>query len=533
MAESSGLSPAKVLLLAVEFAVKSDVESFRNIASLYPKTLRADIILRIFLTYLPESLDPSKYVPFLEEIASGQILKTSEKELDTSILKNVSNVEASKKAKRLHLLPLAWPDAPKDVPADHLTLFLIHRTYRIDQEAGILTQLPSLIVPFLDHSSYLRIWMISTLLPLLRLSYEYHPHTSVLQTIATFEALDNHEAIAVLLSRTGVSMDNDKGYNDIGRDLKGLVGPWMYGDNRWKRRKTRRTSILEAQTIAPLDDAVVVDSKCGGWEEVFKWLTTKARTSWEVAVAAIEQWDGPGDVDLGGYEVSTIWLEEEEQQQLERRYARAALAAAYLIPEGSTEALMGVHRILSRIVALMDHDRLSTLPAAASLLPAIPAVFESGIISIDNATFLRNSFLEEGNTLTTPNHASTSLLQALVISAFLLTRTGYHCTIREAGELVLLQDEDDQELALRKYLQNISSGPKADDKYWIRMRNELLWLRSWGAEELLPDGSDPVNQHGSGIFGTIKKEVLEAEILKLLLANTRKYTSVASNPFVH
>jgi hypothetical protein len=68
-------------------------------------------------------------------------------------------------------------------------------------------------------------------------------------------------------------------------------------------------------------------------------------------------------------------------------------------------------------------------------------------------------------------------------------------------------------------MSRIGDGPKSDDRYWMKTRSEILWLRSWGAEELL-ERSESVN--GKGVLGQLPKESIEAELLKALLANTRE-----------
>jgi hypothetical protein len=127
----------------------------------------------------------------------------------------------------------------------------------------------------------------------------------------------------------------------------------------------------------------------------------------------------------------------------------------------------------------------------------------------------------ERNILTTPNSTSISLLHGILISAYLLTRAGVQCTIRRAGELVLLQDEREQTFEFERLIHKLGNGPKGDDKYWTRVRNELLWLRDWGEDEL--SGGTEGSQ-GRGVFGKVRKDFLETEMLKALLANTRKFT---------
>lgn len=459
----------------------------------------------MLLTCLPETLRSTEYVELIQRIESGDLYSEPDLSIqfDFSSVEDITDAEAAKKTRRLHLLPLAWDCPPEDALQDPLSLFLIHRAHRVDQEAGLLTQLPDLIVPFLQHAPCIRTWMISALLPLLRRNYEYYPHEPVTQTLESFERLDSRTAVALLLSQTGV---REEDLSHVGRDLRGLIGPWLYNDARWdgSGREQSPTESSRAGHVA-----------CPAWEHVLEWLTTQASVSWKVAVKAFDQWDGPNDVDLGQY--GSEWLGDEEQEVLERGFARAALASAYLIPEASVDALSGVNSIISKIMSLLDQDPCPTLQVASSLLPPFTEPESDKLISARSASLMRNHLLEESNYLTTPNQTSTRLLHVLTLSAFILTKAGAPCSVRRAGELAFLQDEREQQAAATRLIRSLSmDGPKNDDKYWIRARDELLWLRDWGAEEALP--SD-IQVHG--IFSRLKKDFLEVECLKAFLANTR------------
>lgn len=515
----STISPAKAVLLAVYLASNSDISSLRTLVSQHRKQLRTELVLRILLSHLPECVDPANYVPLLQELVEEESGEIEESPVDTSILSAISEIEASKKVKRLHLLHVTWPNAPADGPEDLLVRFLIHRSMRIDQYTGLIDRIPKLIDPFLQRSKELRTWMITTVLPLLRLSYEYHPREHIMITLADFERMSDEEGIAFLLSGTGksdsASDSRDITKNTVGRDLKGLVGPWMYGNSRSKRRKLRTESIFGAQTISPRY-TLTTNEKCASWEEVFKWVTSQARTSWKTAVQVIEQWDGPGDVDLGGYEDGTELLDEDDQQHLEQRYARSALASAYLIPDISLEALLGINSILTRIIFLLDIDKIPTLEAAGALLK--PVINLSDILSTKTGIYLRNSYLEDDNVLTRPSEESLRLLHALLVSSYLFTKEGTGITMKRAAELALLQQDFEQrEEFKRLVLTHNSRGVKGDDRYWSRTRNEILWLRNWGAAEV--PGDMAVN--GRGVFGRISKEEIEVTLLKTFLSNNR------------
>lgn len=499
------LSAPKIVLLAAHLAAKADLDSLSCVAARHGSVLRKELLLRIVLTYLPETLKSEEYVSFIDEIEKGEYVANEHWDVDTSAVEHLTEEEAVKKVRKLQLLKLSWPEAPAEAEEDPLTLFLLRRSYKVDEEAGLLDQLPDLLVPFLDHSPCIRTWTISVLLPLLRRNHEYYPNDSIPLTLAAFEHLSDPAAVDLLLSQTGA---REEDYHLAVRDLKGLLGPWLYNDKRW----TKRTS---EETEEDADDDGLV---CPGWEQMLVWLTAQASTSWRVAVEVIDHWHSPEDVDLGGY--ARMWYNDEKQQYLEQRYARAAMASAYLIPEASTDALSGAYRIVLEVTKLLD-EPIPPLQVAAAILPPVPDLGSTNIMFSRNTTYLRNSLLHKDNVLTKPSQLATTLLSALVVSAFLTTRAGSSMTVRRAGELALLRDELEQKTEALKLIHAISEhGPSSDDEFWIRARNEILWLRDWGAGDESPAEED---QYCNGIFGRLSRELLEVEILKALLTHTRMH----------
>ncbi|KXJ92774.1 Sec39 domain-containing protein [Microdochium bolleyi] len=499
---SAILSAPRVVLLAVHLATKSDIPGLTTLAAQHSNVLYKELLLRILLSVLPETLAPSNYVDLVERIQSGN-WDNDEQDVDTSSIDDINDKEAASKIRRLKLLPLTWDGAPQDILDDPLSLFLIRRAQRVDQEAGLLTQLPDLVVPFLDHTPAIRTWMISSLLPLLRRNCQYYPGSPIDISLAAFEALDDRIAVQLLLDQTGVQ---DQSLALVGRDLRGLLGPWLYNNAHWTDSQLNDQDSPEQQQVR----------LCPAWEHVLEWLTTKASTSWKVVVSAVDQWDGPADADLGSY--GSLWFGDEEQGYLESRYARAVLACAYLISDTSVEALVGVNTIITKVMGLLDQDACPTLQVASSLLSPFTDVTSDPLLSARNATFLRNDLLEDFNPLTTPTEQSTKLLHALTLSAYILSKSGAPCSVRRAGELAFLQDEMEQKAEALRMIRSFSSnGPKNDDKYWLRARDELLWLRDWGAE----DDWGTEQTEARGVLGQLKKEFLEVECLKAFLSNTR------------
>jgi len=490
----STLSPAKAILLAVQFTARADLISLQ--ALLAQHQIPIETLLRILLTHLSETIDPAEYVPFLEQLFNGHdaVIKTDAIQVDASSLEQLNDEQARQRVRKLGLLKLAPQNIPRDAPDDPAVLFLIHRSLRIDELTGLLALIPPLLAPFLSRAPYLRKWLLNSVLPLVRLNYDYYNGKDTLTSITKFQGLKAYDAVRLLLSYSS-NASGEQAASIVGRDIRGLIGPWMYA---------KRAGEDDLHT---------------GWEETFAWIVEQATTSWETAVQAIEGWDGPDDVDIGGYDDGQGGLMEDDQQKLEIIYARAILATAYSIPETSITGLLGVGRILSRLVALLDQERLPTLEQAAALLQPIPNSIND-LLRTENTAYLRNDLMGEGNILSKANNAAIQFAHALATSAFVVAKAGINVSIRTIGELVLLQNKVEQTAELVKLITRAGNYQRQDEKFWLRLRNEIVWLRSWGAEEL--QKPETPFTHGRGPFGQIEVEDMERLFLEAVLSSSRK-----------
>jgi protein transport protein SEC39 len=517
------LSPAKVTLLAVQAAIRADIRTLRALLGTHPKTLH-DTILRILLTYLPESLDSLEYVQLLVGYDSGNI-STNDTAIDTSPLEGVSNAAASKKVRKLRLLSLRMEYAHHDAPEDPLILFLLHRAYRIDQQTGLIAQLPQLLAPFLDRSEYLRDWVLGTVLPLLRRNYEYHPEETETQSLEWFEGLSTVEAVEFLLSKT-VRTNNVNELNDstLARDLRCLAGPWLYGNNQWKRRKIS-LSAMGAQTIVPLKGAVPSrDSRYHDWDTVFAWIINKNSASYIAVSDAIEQWRGAADVDLGGYGDSKALLSQEDQRQINERYGHCALTASFLMPGESIPALSEAHRILCNVIARLKLPSISPLEAAAARLAPVPDFTDDGKPARGGIEELLSFLKNDEQEFSAPTQVVVDLLQVLIISSYLLLKSGTHMSIEKTGSMLHNKSESYQYTVLQTYLHNMGGSAGADDKLWVCARKEILWLHDWGKT---PSMEGATTQRGRGVLGQIPRNTVEREILTALLFHGRKSPCMA------
>lgn len=495
------LSPPKLVLLAAHLTSRGDIDSLSFLVSRHGETLRKDLVLRILLTYLPETVPSQAYVPFLQELASGEFADYDPIDIDVTAVASLTEDEAIKQVRRFRLIQLTWRDGPTDLKDHSLGTFLLLRAHRVDEGAGLLSQLPDLIVPFLHNVPSLRPWMVSVLLPLLRRNYQYYPRNCTSHTLEEFRALPDSAAVAFLLSQTGSREDD---LHLAGRDMRGLVGPWLHGSDRWAKETPHESR----------DDALL----CPGLEVVLDWLTGQASTNWKLALQVIEDWGGPVDSDLG--DLGDSWWTEEQRSYLQRRYIRAVLASAYLLPESTPEALVGAHKIATRAASLLAIGALPALQptASASSFRAISGD-RGGPVSREATSHMRSGHLENSNQLTNPDERSVRLLGALISSSFILTKAGISCSVRRSGDLLFLRDEREQKSEAAKYLHAVASrGPRNDDAYWTSARRDLLWLWSW---EPLDSESTAIHA-GSGVFGAVDRQFLEAELLREMLTATRR-----------
>ncbi|KAF1935292.1 secretory pathway Sec39 [Clathrospora elynae] len=500
--ELAKLSGPHCVLLAVQYATESKITALRALAALRHVDLPLQLTLSILLTYLPEETDPLLYCEYLQDLASdSRDPGDKPATLDISSVEQLSHSRAKKRRHALALLPVIHPLYAEETELDLLSHFLIHRAHRIDAQTGLLDLVPQLVVPFLDYSEYLRTWFISTVLPLLRLSYEYYPQKNPTTSLDDFATLKGKRAIDYQLSNTRHASGADT--HNAARDLKGMVAPWLCGANHRKRRKItaegRRASIVQEQKREP-----------GDWDCLFQWLLHTSKDHLALVTAAITEWDGPEDMDLGGYEEGRDYVEEEEQGLLEMNYAQTALACLYLIDKSDVGSLQMAHSLLGRICSLLNYDPPPELTVSVDALPSYD--LKDPVLRDSTTALLREErLLEADNVLTRPGAESFRILELIIFSSCALSTLQHPIPIRDIAKMSLRDDYNEQFSLLQKILHTLSSGSKQDSDQWSTIRSKLLWLWHWGTTAHDDD------RHAQGIFGMLESKTIETEILKAML----------------
>ncbi|RAL09949.1 secretory pathway Sec39 family protein [Aspergillus homomorphus CBS 101889] len=522
MAASSRLSGAHAILLAIHFCVSGDVSRLPQLQAQYPRWLPTERLLRIILTFLPESCQPQTYTPVVEALVDGGNTTSDAAEIDISAVQNLTETVARKRVRKVRLLPLRHPDdKDTDDSTDLLTQFLIHRAHRIDSETALQPLILDLLVPFYPRAPILRTWLISSLLPLLRLNYEYYPSQDETFSLDILESMDNSIAINVLLSMTG----STKSSMDLVQNLRGLVGAWMYGSNRTKRRRLNEAAQQNTLSL-PQDDVKPKTNAGVGWQQVNEWLLARSLVDHESAVNAFTNWDGPEDVDLGGYAEEDPNLSSDELKDLRMRYGQTGLAVVYANAGVSEEALEGSIKVLARIASFLDMEQHLSLKTDDAALPSV--MFDSEqISSTSRVSLMQNALLTTSNPLTRPSASSISFLSAVCVSLQVLNELGHPMPCRTVANICLHSNVDTQLLEMRSVVQSVvkQSKPGRD---WSKVRQQLLWLRDWEAEHTPRRATSHPGYHG--IFWRVDREVVEAEVLKALL-EVREY-NLAVNTYL-
>ncbi|KAJ5959789.1 uncharacterized protein N7479_006939 [Penicillium vulpinum] len=502
------LSDAHAILLATQLCAGGNVADLPILQARFPHCFPLERLLRIILTFLPESIEPSQYTSVLQELVNSSN-HTSDRQINTSAVQDLSESVARKRVRKLHLRPLQRPDEEDEIAsADSLTKFLIHRAHLIDSETALQPLVLELILPFYEHSPVIRTWLISSLLPLLRLNYEFYAHRDETISLEILESMDDQTAVNILLSL----MSSEESNMDLVNNLRGLIGPWLYGGNRSKRRRLNEAAQQNSVSFIQGSEKPQA-TELAGWEYVNEWLLSRSLADRDSVVSAYIHWDGPSDVDLGGYDDAGTQLSEEQARDLRVRYGQSGLAVVYAHADSSMAVLKGSFQVLTRVAKLLDLEESSYL-TSDSELPSVHYDTES-ISSTSRASLLQNSLLRPMNPLTKPSPPSISFLSALLLSLRILTELGHLVPCRVAANMCLHSTEEMQLAELKSVVDSTVKQSNVNQD-WSMVRQRLLWLRDWQAEQSDNAWDEPSPYHG--LFWRVPRDTVETEILKALLA---------------
>lgn len=493
MADLSSLSAAQAILLACEFCAAGNVNPLPRLQQQFPTSLNAERLFRIILSFLPETTPPSHYTPILEVIDRNELSEHSNGPVDVSAVRELKDPEARGRVRRLRLLHLQYHEEESDT--DPMTRFLIHRAHKIDTETGLQTFILELLLPFYHRSDTLRRYLVSLVLPLLRANYEYYPDREEKLTLHVFDSLDTATSINLLLSMAG----SKPTAIDLTQNLRGLAGPWISGRAQSKRRKVSHEVEDTAQELSR------------HWQIVNEWLLSRSLVEFENVARGIINWNGPEDVDTGGY-LTENETSDDELDQLRRSYGQAALAIVYATDLGKA-SLESSFQIVSKVGKLLGLDRNMQIEFDDEQLP----VFDVDVKMLSTASkalLLQNALLKPSNSLTVPTSQSVGFLQMLLVSLRVLRSFGYNTSCRSAATVCLQNGEEAQALEMHGVIDMIAKQAKPGQD-WRKIREQILWLQDWrsGAH----DTPDQKNPEYHGLFWRVSRTAVETEVLRAMI----------------
>lgn len=507
MASTDELSAAHVILLATQLCSDASIDAFRALRAHYSDVLSAETVYRIILTFLPEETDPAIYAPLLRDLLNGD--GNFSADFNTSSVLALSEASARAQVRKLHFQRILPLDPKNNAENDLLSNFLVQRAHQIDASTSDFLAVLRLLEPFVDHSEPLRKWLISILLPLLRKDYEYYPDNVARLSLNDIEGLRGSAGVDILLQHAKTHSTE----SSIGRDLRGIVGPWKYGGSQSKRRK-----VIHAGEMQGDNTNALVDNQ-GSWQDVNEWILLTSQSDHELASRAIDEWDGPEDVDLGGYDRETS---DNPDNGLTFRYCQAALATICAAEDASVHILGNCRRVLNRVKVLSKLKKPEQ-PDPPQPLPDIPPL-PSFVTESSKAALLHNKLLQPDNELTSPSKDVLNFLDGVLASLQALHDLQIPSSPREVIEMCLFSSEERQKQELQKILQQ-ATRTRGSDADWRSIRDQLRWLKSWRTGIRKSDCTQDDSSH-RGLLWRVGARYFEKAFLGALLAAAQYQTVI-------
>ncbi|KAI4229907.1 MAG: hypothetical protein LQ349_006328 [Xanthoria aureola] len=504
---------ARIILEAVRFAASANVGAFHQLVARETDLLQLDLVLRILLTYLPESTPPHLYIDLLQQLAHRAVhLPPLPSSPPVQPGNTLSDQDAKHQVRQLHLLPLAEEQDLRAGCTDQISLFLIHRARKIDVETGSIPEVQQLLEPFLDRDPYLRTWMISNILPLRRLDYDYYPQIDDPYTLEAFERLEGRPAVDSLLARSARAGTDEP--NQSVRDLRGIVGPWVYGEKSRKRRKTHHDRRRSSMTTPSTNERSAESDEKGrqsAWSDVNEWIVDLALREFTTAADVVEHWDGPNDVDYDGFGDDEE-LDHDIHGLLVQRYAQAGLATIYVAGSTSTSTIERAHSILKKVARLQGLQEPEEFEKFQNVYTS--TLSKDYLDQLSEIHLLPNALLRPENPLTFPENPSLAFASFVLRSCSLLQKLGYSRAYRATAKLAAFGKREEHLEELHKTLQKVPVRTR-DNGSWAEVRQQILWLRDWRYESSGKGASD--GETLLGVFCRIGRVDVEVELLKALL----------------
>jgi protein transport protein SEC39 len=494
-----------VLLEAAQYAADSDLLSLHDVVARHQDWLCLDVVLRIILTYLPESVEPSRYLELLDTLSSWDADPAHQ---DLGKGPPASGIDQP--TQPLHLVRIVKWNSIHAAHNDIFEEFLVERAHRIDRETGSLVYIHDLIEPFANRSEALETWFGATILPLARLDYAFYPELAPAYTLESFERLSGRSGVYALLFEL-LRRNKEEDGPSYGRDFRGILAPWVQGE-AWKMSMHQSPKNSKANNDEELSMENNPLSKL--WSDVLGTLLDHAVEHPSSVISLIQNWEGPHDSHM---EDALVHLPSLDPAFADEKYIQLMLALLYVEQDGVGKLSTEQESMILRRAGILLEVKLSVDPKAINLDSRAEKISHKLLGKISLGHLHHDELLDSGNPLTEPSATTVQLGAFLATSRALMASLEDPLPMHATASLCLFGHAADQRARMQKILNGLAAHSATGDSFWRDARTKLLWLHRWNIEP----GKGAAQR--SGLFSQIELREMEVGILKTLARIGRKY----------
>lgn len=473
MTTVTGLTDVHVVLLAVQLTSDGELQELSKLVHLRRDVLLDTLLYRLLISFYPAEVpDQSSLVHFLRSLRdlTNEPKRSDALKVDPSI-STLPREDAVRQCRALKLRPI--PQHAAINTESELANFVIEFAKRLETLSGAAGPPADFVEQFIEEDPDLRLWYETYLVPVVRLQYEFYPDVEDVIGVRDIEGISGANGVKTLLQYA----EKQHSATAVARDLDRVVGPWVRGGSRAKRRKIDK----------PLGD--VVDTEAS-WESVNNWLLSSSLADFDVSAKAYVEWGGP----------------EELGNEIVARFAQTGLAIIYGCSQASIESQTISRQILNKVTSItrLDHPNLSISEPDISL----SSTFERDLEETD---LMSNSLLRRSNRFTKATESTVQLLIGLLCTADILLDLGLPWTICDLARACIFGSERRHKDEFRRLLRQIPRQTRKEID-WHSVRRQLLWLRSWTHGQ-----QSDLEQHQPAFLSRLSLTYVETQVLDALL----------------
>ncbi|KAK9237800.1 Sec39 domain-containing protein [Lipomyces kononenkoae] len=381
--------------------------------------------LNILLKFVPETTEPSSYLPLVFDIAYSRLEETDDCEGLTDLLPDWIRLLDDDAAKQVgeELLShgSAWVEFHEGDQQFTITSWMFARIYLIDSSIGVFDLIDAIVSAAISERlpDAVMQWRDGILRPL-QLFYVYYP-TAVDKTsyqLQEYTSLNTQVIVEHFLQYSTA--------NTVNRDVTMIITPYL----SYKHTISKGTE--------------------KPWDSFYRWLVVTAATNFPIITELARQWNGPEDDPSALID-----------------YVSAIIASCYQCPEARSEYFEAMHILQKRGIYLVNMD-------------------DEVVVDDDQPIEAQMAYDGDADSAFTfpecplyqATHSNLYLLDQLITSAAMIS-VYVPTTLQSIARLRFFASHRAQvEFLVRVIRGNSKEFAYRDDSNWRTLRSGLRWLKS-------------------------------------------------------